>query len=74
MARKPFMPAMGNAQPDSGKSLFPKHMADDAYAAHAAMVLAEQANPALALNPYWKPLRDSAFARFRAALEASDAA
>lgn len=50
-------------------SAFPKHLADDAYAAHAALVKAEQAQPSLALNPYWTALRDSAFARFKAALE-----
>ena len=49
---------------------FPKHMADDAYAAHAALVRAEKADPSLIGNPHWKALRDSAYARFRSALEA----
>jgi hypothetical protein len=45
-------------------------MADDAYAAHAALVRAEKADPSLIGNPHWKALRDSAYARFRSALEA----
>lgn len=51
-------------------SKYPRHQADDAFAAHAAMLTAEKANPNLALNPHWKALRDTAYARFRAALEA----
>lgn len=47
----------------------PKIQADDAYAAHAALVKVETSQPGLATNPYWKALRDSAYARFRAALE-----
>ncbi len=50
---------------------YPKHQADDAYAAHAALVRAEQGDPSLATNPAWKALRDTAYARFRAALEAA---
>ena len=59
---------------DSQPGKFTKHAADDAYAAHAALILVEKSRPDLAANPYWKALRDSAFARFRAALETSDAA
>lgn len=70
MARKPDTHQNWDSQ--GGK--FPKHAADDAYAAHAALILAEKSRPDLAANPYWRALRDSAYARFRAALEASDAA
>lgn len=50
-------------------TLFKKHQADDAYAAFAAMQKAEQAQPSLAGNPYWRALRDTAYARFKAAFE-----
>lgn len=46
----------------------PVKQADEAFEAHAALIKAE--TPELARNPYWKALRDAAFARFRAALEA----
>lgn len=46
--------------------------ADAAYAAHTALVEMEAARPFLARNPYWNALRDTAFARFRAAFEVSE--
>lgn len=66
MAPKPNIHPKWDSQP--GK--FPKHAADDAYAAHAALVRLENEQPDLALNPCWKALREAAYARFRAALEA----
>lgn len=43
--------------------------ADAAFAAHSTLIGVEASRPDLALNPYWQALRDSAFARFRAAFE-----
>lgn len=44
--------------------------AHDAFEAHAAMLIAEKANPTLRRNEYWRALKDSARARFLAAFEA----
>lgn len=46
---------------------FDEAQADDAFAAHAALVKAERDNPRLADNEHWQALRDTAFARFLAA-------
>lgn len=46
-------------------------LAREAFEAHAAMLLAEVANPKLRANAHWQALRDTAFARYRAALEAA---
>lgn len=46
--------------------------ADAAYAAHVALIELEAARPDLSGNPYWNALRDTAFARFRAAFEVSE--
>lgn len=43
--------------------------AHDAFEAHAAMLLAERANPVLGTNEYWQALKDTARARFLAAFE-----
>lgn len=43
--------------------------AEEAFAAHSALLKAERADPGLSGNPYWQALRDAAFARFRAAFE-----
>lgn len=43
--------------------------AHDAFEAHAAMLIAEKANPILRRNEYWQALKDSARARFLAAFE-----
>lgn len=43
--------------------------AHDAFEAHAAMLIAEKANPSLRRNEYWQALRDTAKARFLAAFE-----
>lgn len=43
--------------------------AHDAFEAHAAMLIAEKANPILRKNEYWQALKDSARARFLAAFE-----
>lgn len=43
--------------------------ADSAYEAHAELVKLEAANPRLKANPYWKALRDAAYARFKASME-----
>lgn len=48
---------------------YDKIAADDAYAAYAAMQMAEKAQPGLATNEYWRALRDTAYARFKAAFE-----
>ena len=42
-----------------------------AWEAHVALLLTERLNPALAGNPFWQALRDSAFARFRAVYAAA---
>lgn len=44
--------------------------ANEAYEAHVALVQLETAHPNLSRNPYFQALRDTAYARFRAALEA----
>lgn len=44
--------------------------AKDAFEAHAAMLIAEKANPVLRRNGYWQALKDTAKARFLAAFEA----
>lgn len=46
--------------------------ADAAYAAHAALIGLEAERPDLARNPYFQALRDTAYARFRAAFHAPD--
>lgn len=46
-----------------------KDPADDAFEAHAALVKAEKGQPGLKANEYWKALRDTAYARFRASME-----
>lgn len=43
-----------------------ERMASQAFSAHTALIETEQTRPELARNPYWRALRDSAFARFRA--------
>lgn len=42
----------------------PDSKAQDAYAAYAALQLAQRADPALADNAYFQALLDSAYARF----------
>lgn len=49
---------------------FDEQAAHDAFEAHAAMMIAERANPKLRRNEYWCALRDTAKARFLAAFEA----
>ncbi len=49
---------------------FDKPKADAAYAAHVALIELEQSKPDLAGNPFFRALRDTAYARFRAAFEA----
>lgn len=46
---------------------FDEKFAANAYAAHAALVKTEAANPELRQNEHWQALRDTAFARFYAA-------
>lgn len=41
--------------------------ADAAYAAHCALIEVEAKRPDLSRNPYFQALRDTAFARFKAA-------
>ena len=48
---------------------FHKDQADDAYEAYAAMQRAEAKQPSLHGNPYWRALRDTAYARFKGAFE-----
>lgn len=48
---------------------FDERAAHDAFEAHAAMLVAERANPVLRRNEYWQALRDTAKARFLAAFE-----
>lgn len=43
--------------------------ANDAFAVHQALALAEIADPSLRDNEHWREQRDIAFARFRAAFE-----
>jgi hypothetical protein len=43
--------------------------AHDAFEAHAAMLIAEKANPTLRRNDYWQALKDTARARFLAAFQ-----
>lgn len=49
---------------------FDRPKADAAYEAHVALIQLETAHPHLASNPYYQALRDTAYARFRAAMEA----
>jgi hypothetical protein len=42
----------------------PDSKAQDAYAAYAALQIAQRADPALADNAYFEALLDSAYARF----------
>lgn len=46
--------------------------ADQAFAAHTALLQAERADPKLIANPYWQALRDAAYARFRASFSRAD--
>jgi hypothetical protein len=48
---------------------FDEQAAHDAFEAHAAMLIAEKANPVLRRNDYWQALKDTARARFLAAFE-----
>jgi predicted metal-dependent hydrolase len=48
---------------------FDERAAQDAFEAHAAMLIAEKANPKLSRNDYWQALRDTAKARFLAAFD-----
>ena len=48
---------------------FDPRATSNAYEAHIALVHAEIQNPALRTNEHWRALRDTAFARFRAAFE-----
>lgn len=63
MARKPNTHVAIDSQPFTPS-------ADDAFAAHSALIRAEHVNPALSQNAYWRALREAAFARFRATMEA----
>jgi hypothetical protein len=49
----------------------PQQLAQDAWDAHAELVKLEVVNPRLKANEHWRALRDTAFARYRAALEAA---
>ena len=51
-------------------STFKQQQAHLAYEAHAAMAMVEKDNPALRQNPYWRALRDTAYARSKLTLEA----
>lgn len=44
------------------------HLAEAKFAAHAALMRAEIAQPSLADNIHWRSLREEAFAEFGAAL------
>jgi hypothetical protein len=46
-------------------------MAALAWEAYVAVLRVEAADPSLQANSYWKAVRESAFARFRAVFEAS---
>ena len=46
--------------------------ADAAYQAHTALIEIEVKRPDLVRNPYWNALRDTAYARFRAAFQVSE--
>jgi hypothetical protein len=48
---------------------FHPEQAQAAFQAHAAMMIAEKANPSLAENEYWCALKDTARARFLAAFQ-----
>lgn len=43
--------------------------ATKAWSAYAALLRTEAADPDLRTNPYWEPLRDTAYARFRSLYE-----
>lgn len=49
--------------------LFNQRRADDAFAAHAALVRMEADQPELAENPAWQSLRADAFENFALAFE-----
>lgn len=49
---------------------FDRPLADAAYEAHVALIELEHREPKLASNKFFQALRDSAYARFRAAFEA----
>jgi hypothetical protein len=51
---------------------FDMSSADEAYQAHTALIEVETKRPELARNPYWQALRDTAYARFKAAFQVSE--
>lgn len=56
---KTAVPVIQFSEPDAAQ----------AFEAYQALIQTQMARPELAANPYWQPVRDSAFARFRAAFE-----
>ena len=48
---------------------FDRPLADSAYEAHCALIELEAARPELSRNPHFQALRDTAYARFKAAFE-----